>query len=237
MSKRARLFTSLVCAATPALLLLRWGMAAPLEVPTSFLERFDTVGKWRAVADIELDEMTIAQIEPDTYSFRVYTAPRRTNVALYVGVYAGRAGFGKGAHDPETCLPAQGWEIIASSTKTIPVSEGDELVALALEAQRGSETQSVLYWYQPAARWPRGIAAEEFLRIIDALMGRPQYAFVQLTATRSSGSDVVPDLAEFAQSIAPVLRERMDFLGEEGHRLASFARSVDGPSPSNPGRI
>jgi hypothetical protein len=40
------------------------------------------------------------------------------------------------------------------------------------------------------------------MRIVDAVLGRPQYAFVRLSAPRDAGPDAARDLAEFAKRIA-----------------------------------
>jgi hypothetical protein len=64
----------------------------------------------------------------------------------------------------------------------------------------------VLYWFQPAGRWPLGAALEQLARVLDALAGRPQYAFVRLSAPADARFDGAGDLAEFAARVARPIR-------------------------------
>lgn len=195
----------------PALILGRWSLGAgePGSIlPPSLPGR---VGEWTVTLEQTLDAEVLAIIEPDAYLQRRYEAPDRPPIWLYVGVYAGRAGSGKGAHNPEACYPAQGWEIEHSQAAALPLGEGNELHLQQLIFRRGLAREAVLYWFQPARRWPVNMAAEQLLRILDALGGRPQYAFVRLSApaTETPGSD----LAEFAVAIAPAIRSLVDRVG------------------------
>ena len=135
----------------------------------------------------------------------------RTPIWLYVGIYTGRAGYGKGAHDPEVCYPAQGWEIIGSWPLEISVGDSATLLIRQLEVHLGIHRETVLYWFQPSERWPSGAAAEQLLQILDAVAGRPQHAFVRLSGP--SGATAVRDLAEFAAGIAPAIRSAVEQIG------------------------
>jgi hypothetical protein len=70
--------------------------------------------------------------------------------------------------------------------------------------------QAVLYWFQPAGRWPAPSALEELLRVFDAMLGRPQYAFVRLVALTGSSPAETHDLTEFAASFAPAVRAQVE---------------------------
>jgi EpsI family protein len=195
----------------PALMLGRWTLGAgePPSVPPPSLP--DRIGAWTATLEQTLDAEVYAQIEPDAYQIQRYEAPDRPPIWVYVGVYAGRAGSGKGAHDPEVCYPAQGWQIEHSQAAVIPMEDGKDLHAQQLRFSKGLAGQAVLYWFQPARRWPGTGGTEQLLRIRDALEGRPQYAFVRLSApsTGTPGSDLV----EFAVEIAPAIRSLVDRVG------------------------
>jgi hypothetical protein len=82
--------------------------------------------------------------------------------------------------------------------------------ARLLAAHRGSAKQSVLYWFQPAGRWPAGAAVEQLARVFDAVAGRPQYAFVRLAAPGDASLDDERDLAEFAAQIARPIRAALE---------------------------
>ncbi len=195
----------------PALLLGRWSLGAgePPSVPPPSLP--SRIGAWTATLEQTLDAEVLALIEPDEYRMQRYDAPDRPPIWLYVGIYAGRAGSGKGAHDPEVCYPAQGWDIEDSRAAVIPMEDGQDLHAQRLMFRRGLALEAVLYWFQPARRWPVSGGIEQLLRIRDALVGRPQYAFVRLSApsTENPGND----LAEFAIEIAPAIRSLVDGVG------------------------
>ena len=171
---------------------------------------------WRATAEDRLGAETLAMIEPDAYLLRRYDAPGRTPIWLYVGVYASRAGYGKGAHDPEVCYPAQGWEIMQSELFDVPLMDGNTLATRHLEAYQGLAKESVLYWFQPAERWPAQAATEQLLRVLDAARGHPQYAFVRLSGPTDGGPTAVRDLAEFAAEIAASIRTVVDEVGSAG---------------------
>jgi EpsI family protein len=207
MSARALLCATLVALLLPGAVLARWLLVA--DSPVEFAGPLDLpqeIGPWRADGANRLDDEVLALIEPDQYLMRHYSAPGRSPIWLYIGVYAGRAGYGSGAHDPEVCYPAQGWEILASEQFEVPLTAEDALRTKRLEAHLGSAREAVLYWFQPAKRWPAPVAVEELLRVVDAVAGRPQYAFVRLSAPSDGGDEAVRDLAEFAALIAAPIR-------------------------------
>jgi EpsI family protein len=208
MRVRVRLAAVLVALLLPALVLARWTLAAGKPVDLARTPPLpDRVGPWTATQERALEADVLAMIDPDAYRVRLYEAEGRTPIWLYVGVYAGRAGSGKGAHEPEVCYPAQGWEVLRSRPAALRLRDGDTLHAQELAFHRGQARQAVLYWFQPAARWPTASAAEELLRVLDAVAGRPQYAFVRLSAPSDESPDAGRDLAEFAVGIAPAVRE------------------------------
>jgi EpsI family protein len=150
-------------------------------------------------------------IEPDTYVLRYYEAEGRTPIWLYVGLYAGRAGSGKGAHHPEACYPAHGWEILHSRAAALPLGDGETLHAQQLEFHQGNAREAVIYWFQPHGRWPSGAAAEQLLRIVDSFAGHSQYAFVRLSA-RIDGEPgaAARDIEAFASQVAPHIRRAVE---------------------------
>ncbi len=203
MKLRLRLAALAIAFLIPGLVLARWfgggGMAA---TPISLPALSEAVGPWELAADTRMPDDQLALLEPDSYFVRRYTAPGRAPIWAYVAMYGGRAAYGKGAHDPEVCYPAQGWEIVGSRSVEVPLPKHETLRVKVLDAHHGNAQQAVLYWFQPAERWPASPAAEQLMRIVDAVLGRPQYAFVRLSAPRDAGPDAARDLAEFAKRIA-----------------------------------
>ena len=66
------------------------------------------IDRWVAAQDKEFDEQVLSEIDADSYAMRFYQAGGDTGVWVYVGMYGGRSGYARGAHDPEVCFPAQG---------------------------------------------------------------------------------------------------------------------------------
>jgi EpsI family protein len=211
MSRRGLLIATFFALLLPGAVLARWLQHSDtaavfpdvLALPTE-------VGPWRATQQRRLEDDVLAMIEPTAHLLQLYEAPGRTPIWLYIGVYAGRAGYGKGAHDPEVCYPAQGWEILDSRSLDVELRDSGTLHVKHLDAHRGAQEESVLYWFQPAKRWPASGAGEQALRVLDAVSGSPQYAFVRLSGPSDGGPDARRDLLEFAARIASPIRIVVD---------------------------
>ena len=214
MTLRLRLVAVAIALLIPALVLGRWLLVTSTATPTVATPSLPhLVGPWRATAEDRLDAEVLAIIEPDAHVLQLYEAPGRTPIWVYVGVYGGRASYGKGAHDPEVCYPAQGWEILRTELLQVPLRNDQTLRTRHLEAHLGLAKEDVLYWFQPADRWPAAAAAEELLRVLDAVKGRPQYAFVRLSGPSTRSPSAARDLAEFAREIAAPIRTVVSEIG------------------------
>ncbi len=82
----------------------------------------------------------------------------------------------------------------------------DRMHTTLLEVHNANRKQGVLYWFQPAGRWPTANAAEQLLLLLDALSGRPQYAFVRISSPIGMETEAERDLVEFASELAPSIR-------------------------------
>jgi EpsI family protein len=199
----------------PGWLLAAWVRAGTLErgsLPPASLPR--QLGPWTATEEGRLEPKILDMIAPDAHLLRLYEAPGRSPVWIYLGLYASRGSYKKAAHDPEICYPAQGWEVLRSSTVGIEVSGADApaLRAKLLDAHRGLEREAVIYWFQPAGRWPASGALEEILRLADAVRATPQYGFVRLSAPTENRPEAAQDLLEFAGLLAPSVRGAVETL-------------------------
>ncbi len=211
MSVRLRLAATLLSVLMPALLLARWTLAirtptGPIATPALPSQ----AGPWTATREERLEPEALAIIAPDAHILRLYEAPGRTPIWIYVGVYAGRAGYAAGAHDPEVCYPAFGWEVLASRSVEIPLDGRDRMHATLLKVHIGNRSEAVLHWFQPSGRWSAPGAVEQLTRIWDAAAGRPQYAFVRLSGSSEDSRIAERDLTAFARAIAPALRAAVD---------------------------
>jgi EpsI family protein len=138
----------------------------------------------------------------------LYTAAERPPVDVYVATYGRLRDLGAGAHDPRLCYPAQGWSVLWTEPISVPLAAGDgaSVEATLLRAQLGDREELVLFWVQPASRWPSARALEQLMVIRDAVLGDDRYAFVRLAAPVEPGADPTADLRAFAGAFAPVVR-------------------------------
>jgi EpsI family protein len=213
MSPRLRLVAVSLALLAPGVALARWMTSAGTRSATLQAPALATqIGPWTYRDEIQLSADHLAMLEPDSYLWRLYTAPSGVGIWVYAAFYGGRAGYDAGAHDPEVCYPAQGWEILSARTASVPLPGGERLVAKLLDAHHGSVTQKVLYWFQPAGRWPAESSLEQLARVADAIAGRPQYAFVRLAANAAPGQDATAEaeLADFAARIAETMRAALE---------------------------
>lgn len=212
MRRTLRLATGLGALLLPALALGAWSFATARSPDVVQLTLPERIGPWTALREESLSDDAIELVEPDDYVMRLYEAPGRAPIWLYAALYGGRSGYGKGAHDPEVCYPAQGWEIVGSREVDVPLGEAGSLRARELALQQAGQESAVLYWFQPAGRWPVAAALEELLRLYDAVTGRPQYAFVRISGRTAAGPESAAQLADFARALAPAIRTEVETL-------------------------
>jgi EpsI family protein len=232
MSARSRLLAVVIALLAPGLALGRWmtsvgDASASVRAPELSAE----IGPWRLERETRLSAEHFAMLEPDAHLWRLYQAPGRSPIWAYVALYAGRSGYEAGAHDPEVCYPAQGWEIVGSHDIGIEPAGDRRFHAKLLDAHQGSFEQKVLYWFQPARRWPASPTLEQLARILDAMAGRPQYAFVRLAAPGGADTSAEADLSEFAARIAWPVRAALGADDEGGPaEAATPARAAEPPT-------
>jgi EpsI family protein len=178
------------------------------------LERIPAqLGSLDLSSEEELPPEVLELISPDAHTLRLYTGDRGAAVWAYLAFYSGTGP--KGAHDPEVCYPAQGWDISALRNREVTLADGKSLAGKLLAANLGAQEELVLYWFQPAGRWPRRPPMELALRGIDVLEGRSRYAFVRLS-TRIANADPAQQnaaearLVDAARALAPAVRAAMD---------------------------
>jgi EpsI family protein len=155
----------------------------------------------------------VTMLSPESYSMRVYTDDDGSVVWVYVALYSGTET--SGAHDPTVCYPAQGWDAAAPEERELPLASDEKLTVKLLSASQAGREELVLYWFQPAGRWPAPASPEHLLRILDRFEGRSQYAFVRLSTdlgTQGDGSRAAAEarLARMAVEAAPWIRKAVD---------------------------
>lgn len=190
-------------------------MPALADLRPGGMLRFDTDAMPTRLADHELrheqrlENEVLLLLVPQWYTMRAYADDAGRVAWLYVALYSGSEPGG--AHDPTVCYPAQGWEASSTVERELEISPGDRAVVRRMSATQGGREELVLYWFQPARRWPSHALPERVLRIFDRLQGRPEYAFVRVSAQLSRSSDGSAQaeeerLSRVAIAIAPWVR-------------------------------
>jgi EpsI family protein len=209
MSGRRRLPAVAAALLLPALLLARWLTSAGSFADVAEAPRLPTeIGAWSLASERSLSREELDQLAPDAYLARRYDHAGMP-IWVYVAVYAGQRRDGRGAHDPQVCYPAQGWEVVRTRRVEVPLADGESFPGNLFVAQQNRAEQIVLYWFQPAERWAGRQSVEQLSRIWDAVAGRPQFAFVRISTPVVEGRDAVGDLVAFAQQISWPVREAL----------------------------
>jgi EpsI family protein len=207
-AERSRLLASALVYLASGALLLYWHSVSSPTRRTFDLDAIPTrIGERQLVEEDRLEPEIAQSLRVDGYLLRRYQGPDARPLWLYVAFYRGVGATG--AHDPEVCYPAQGWDVQQSRELAIDLGERGSLRARLLRARLELQEETVLYWFQPATRWPRTTALEQLLRIYDALRGTPQYAFVRVSIP---GADELgaEALAEFARDVALPVRDVLE---------------------------
>ncbi len=211
-SSTMRLLAVVVALALPGATLVVWTSGGSAHWQLAAADVPHSVGSHLFQRDAQLDAEVLEMIQPDLYRMRLYTGEEgELPVWLYVAFYSGRGS--KGAHDPKVCYPSQGWDVLEIEEIPIALDGAESLTAQLMRVYQAGKTELVLYWFQPAGRWPRATWLETLLRPYDSLRRSPQYAFVRLSIPTSSEGSPREILNEFAQAVAPGVRQTLESVG------------------------
>jgi EpsI family protein len=131
-----------------------------------------------AVGDSELEAWVTQHVSPSAYLLRSYS-DRQTEAVAYVAFYSG---FGSsGAHDPQVCYPAQGFDIGEIRNVQVELADGSRVWSKVFRARQGAYEEVVLHWFQPRDRWAATPMLEPWVRMFHAFRGRKAYAFVRVS--------------------------------------------------------
>ena len=187
--------------------LLSRGEAVPLR--RSFEEFPLQLGPRRGVEQ-GLEPEIIKALGVTDFMMRLYTAPRRPPIWLYVGYYESQR-TGVIIHSPKQCLPGSGWSIVKSERVAIdaPGSTTPGITVNRVIVAKGQDRQLVLYWYQERGR----VVASEYwgraYMVWDSMnRARSDGALVRVSApVVGSEEDAYRQVAEFSQRIFSLLTE------------------------------
>jgi EpsI family protein len=163
------------------------------------------VGSYEFAQEGRLEPEIAEVVRARDYVLREYRGPGLPPIALYVAAYGSVRELGAGAHDPRLCYPAQGWEVLISEPAAIPLDDGPSLRVEEMVTRQERAEELVLFWIQPAERWPGPPALEQLLGLVDAISRGDRYAFVRLSAPSLDGG-ARTHLREFARELAPHVR-------------------------------
>jgi EpsI family protein len=176
---RVRLVLVLLFALLPLAASGVWRVRAPRTAELAQTRMPDLLDGHRLQDEQRLDAEVESMLVPEWYAMRLYGDDAGGTAWVYVALYSGSEE--SGAHDPAVCYPAQGWEASPAIETGLAVRGESDAVVKVLSASQGGREELVLYWFQPARRWPARGAREVALRMLDRLQGRREYAFVRLS--------------------------------------------------------
>jgi len=201
--RELRLALALVFLALPGALSIAGSRGSDRE-----LEGFDVSDAPRDLAgltmagDAVLAELVFNEVEPSAYLMRSYSDGQRSAMA-YVSFYTGYTS--SGAHDPQVCYPAQGFDIGAIRDVPIELGNGERLWSKIFSARQSGYEEVVLHWFQPRGRWPAQPQLEPWIRMFQALRGHKAYAFVRVSVEIGAGgvAKAEEDAIAIARELAP----------------------------------
>jgi EpsI family protein len=186
------------------------------------------VGKWRAVADLEVREDVLSVLGLDDYLMREYRHEAGGTALFYVGYIGGWSveRRRRTVHSPQFCYEASGWEIVSKEVLGIGMSEGEQVPVTAMLVQKGGERQWVIYWFQ----WGGRVVAEEEVwsygqkvaLILDLLSGlargeRTDRALVRVSArVIGAAEETLKRQMDFIRAAFPLLPLREQGFSSEG---------------------
>ena len=149
-SKAALAATALLLAQAVVL----YSAVKPESVPASppLNQLPTTLGTWRDLRDLDVDDETKDVLKADDLLLRVY-ADSATGRAGTIFVAAFRSQRnGKAPHSPKNCLPGSGWTQLSSDLYPVEVGRGAPILVNRYIVQHEEERSLVMYWYQSRDR-------------------------------------------------------------------------------------
>jgi EpsI family protein len=109
----------------------------------------------RAFGDWKMDALPVQLVAPDVAQLlasiysqtlsRTYVNSQGQRIMLSVA-YGGDQSDATRAHRPEVCYPAQGFQIVASRSGSVPTSVGGSIPVRQLVAKMGSRVEPITFW-------------------------------------------------------------------------------------------
>jgi EpsI family protein len=178
----------------------------------SFTSFPPTIGEWEGRDTARFTAEELAVLGADEYLSKIYAAPPRSYVGLYIGYYESQR-QGDSIHSPLNCLPGAGWQPLSKSYVAIPVSsDGRTITVNRYVIEKGLERQVVLYWYQSHGRVVANEYRSKVLMVYDAMrLNRSDAALVRVISGYMSSEGAQGEqnadrrATEFTKQMFPLL--------------------------------
>jgi EpsI family protein len=152
--------------------------------PTPIRQSFDSfpmeMDGWVGTPGERFDQEILDVLGVDEYVNLVYAKPKEAGVGLYIGYYQSQR-QGDAIHSPMNCLPGAGWEPMAKSSLTIPVTENVSNLSNSSSTptrsidvnryviQKGTDKMLAIYWYQSQGRVIASEYTSKIFMVLDAM--------------------------------------------------------------------
>lgn len=168
------------------------------------------ISAWNS-QEVAYDKLILDTLQPDATIYRQYEKDRRPPITLFVACY-NTAEKSDLSHSPIVCFTGQGWDILSSGHKTIPVdSPGQTTIRVNRLEQRYADIRMVTYyWYQSSRKAYSNRGIQKLSLLISELMGEnANNAFVRLTVqgpAEASLENEEKSMDRFVRALYPQLR-------------------------------
>ena len=172
-----------------------------------------TIGRWKFVSNSGLVVPTEDQLSLTLYSqqlTRVYWDGVGAPIMLLIAAGNDQTGFLQ-VHRPEVCYTAAGYDLAEIQPQRLAVGDGRQIIANKLVAQRGGQSEWLLYWTRVGTQIPSSWARQRLAIAVDNLHQIiPDAMLIRTSTIMQDGDEAERILSEFAQamiaSVPPQLR-------------------------------
>lgn len=172
------------------------------------------IAEWSGITQPPLTREVLAVLGATDYLMRLYRAPDRSLVSLYMGYWDSQR-QGDTIHSPLNCVPGAGWEPIEHSILRFPDPRSPSTGEIGVNRyiiQKGLDRQVVLYWYQSHGRIVASEYWGKFYLVADAVrLNRTDGSIVRVIAPVSNNApDGIARAEETALRFVRELVPRLD---------------------------
>ncbi|MBS0182887.1 MAG: VPLPA-CTERM-specific exosortase XrtD [Nitrospira sp.] len=160
---------------------------------------------------LALEKQYVDALRFDDYVLADFRSHTGQPVTFYVAYYQSQR-KGQSAHSPQSCLPGDGWEIVAMNGVDIPADSGtvrSSVHANRAVIQKGGHKQVVWYWFKQRDRILNNEYLVKFFLFWDAVTrGRTDGALVRVSSVVGPGeTETIVDqrLLQLVSAVEPEL--------------------------------